>query len=63
MILEALFAALVLTLFNLDSMLIEVFQPLFKVELTQSHYYVLFILLGLIGYLFKGNEKDSEQVE
>lgn len=60
MIVEALISAWILTWFNLDKMLIEVFQPMVDFELTSSHYYVAFILLGLIGYLFK---KEKVKVE
>lgn len=44
-----LFAAFVLSLFYFDKMLLEVAQPFFtSVKLTDSHYYVLFALLGVL---------------
>lgn len=48
-----LIVALILSLFNVNDMIIEVLQPYVRhVVLTNSHYYVLFGLIGLIGGAF-----------
>ena len=48
-----LFTAWVLSLFEINDMIIEVLQPFVKnIILTDSHYYVLFGLIGLIGGSF-----------
>ena len=50
-----LLTAWILTLFDMNIMIIEVLQPYVKhVELTNSHYYILLGLIGLIGGAFKG---------
>lgn len=44
-----LFTAWILSLFYVDKMLIEVAQPIIKnIELTNSHYYIFFGVLGMI---------------
>lgn len=48
-----LFSAWVLSLFGVDSMLLEVIQSFNKtITFTSSHYYILFGLIGLIGGAF-----------
>lgn len=44
----ALITAWILSLFGINEMLIEVFQPFVQVKLTNSHYYVTFMLIGLL---------------
>lgn len=44
----ALIIAWFLSLFGINEMLIEVFQPFAQVKLTNSHYYVVFLLIGLL---------------
>lgn len=48
-LLEGIGLALLLRFFHFDVMLLEVFQPLFSVPLTVSHYYVAVALLGIIS--------------
>lgn len=47
--------AWLLSCFNVDSMVLEVLQPHISVVLTQSHYYIGFAILGLIGGLLGKN--------
>lgn len=45
-----LIVAWILSLFGIDQMIIEVFQPFVNtVQLSSSHYYIAFALIGLIG--------------
>lgn len=45
-----LIVAWILSLFGIDQMIIEVFQPFVNtVQLSLSHYYIAFALIGLIG--------------
>lgn len=49
-ILSGLFGGWILSLFGFNDMLIEVCQPFFAdIVLTNSHYYIAFAVLGLIG--------------
>lgn len=41
--------AWILSLFGVDAMFIEVFQPYYSTALTSAHFYVLFALVGIIG--------------
>lgn len=48
-----LFVAWVLSLFGVNTIILEVTQPFIKtIILTNSHYYILFGLIGLIGGAF-----------
>lgn len=48
-----LIVAFILSLFGVNVMILEVAQPFMKaVTLTNSHYYILFGLIGLIGGAF-----------
>ena len=48
-----LFVAWILSLFHVNVMIIDVVQPFVKtVVLTNSHYYIAFGLIGLIGGAF-----------
>ena len=47
-----LITAWILSLFNINGMLIEVIQPMTSVVLTNSHYYVFIGMIGLIGGAF-----------
>ena len=49
-ILYGLLCGWILTLFNIDSICIEVLQPLIPFTITVSHYYFVF---GLVGLLYK----------
>lgn len=46
---EGLPVAFILALFNVNDMLIEVWQPYSKINLTDSHYYLFFGILGIIS--------------
>lgn len=51
-----LIVAWILSLFGVDAMILEVVQPFVEtVKLTNSHYYVAFGLIGLIGGAFSSN--------
>lgn len=53
-IIDALLIAWILTWFDIDDMFIEVLQPLFKnITLTSSHFYLLFLIIGIIVAIFK----------
>lgn len=53
---NGLIAAWFLTLVNVNNMLIEVIQPFVSLELTDSHYYIAFAMIGLIGGAFSRKE-------
>lgn len=48
-----LIVAWILSLFNVDSMVLEVCQSFTDIQLTTSYYYIGFALIGLIGGAFK----------
>ena len=50
---SGLFTAFILLIFEVNKMLLEVAQPYIKdTTLTDSHYYILFGLIGLVGGAF-----------
>lgn len=44
-----------LTIFGVDTMIIDVIQPMTETAITASHYYVVFGLIGLVGGAFSRN--------
>lgn len=48
-----LIVAWILSLFDVDSMVLEVCQSFTDIQLTTSYYYIGFALIGLIGGAFK----------
>lgn len=48
-----LIVAWILSLFNVNSMVLEVCQSFTDIQLTISYYYIGFALIGLIGGLLK----------
>lgn len=52
---SGLFVAWFLSLFNVDTMVLEVLQPFTDITLTSSYYYIGFALIGLIGGAFRKN--------
>lgn len=50
---EILITAWFLTWFHIDDMLIKVFQPFVQIQLTNSHYYVTFMLIGFLIEVLK----------
>lgn len=53
-IISGLIVAWILSLFNVDVILINAIQPFISsVQLTNAHYYTLFALIGLIGVLIE----------
>lgn len=50
--LSGLLVGWILSLFNVDKMMIEVLQPFIPVCLTTSHYYMTLGMIGLIGGAF-----------
>lgn len=51
-----LIVAWVLSLFNVDTMVLEVFQPFTDITLTSNYYYIGFALIGLIGGAFRKSD-------
>ena len=47
-----LFAAWILTWFDVDLMVLEAIQPFIDIQLTTSHYYILIAMIGLVGGAF-----------
>jgi hypothetical protein len=47
-----LIVAWILTGFEVDLMLLEVIQPFLDIQLTESHYYILMAMIGLVGGAF-----------
>ena len=47
-----LFAAWILTWFDVDLMVLEVIQPFIDIQLNTSHYYILIAMIGLVGGAF-----------
>lgn len=48
-----LFAAWILTGFDVHDILIEAIQPMFPmIEITKNHYYLVFAVVGMVGGLF-----------
>lgn len=47
-----LIVAWILSLFKINIMFLEVLQPFTSIDLANSHYYVLFGMIGLIGGAF-----------
>ena len=53
---SGLIVAWILSLFGVNGIILEVSQPLIKtIHLTNSHYNILFGLIGLIGGAFNNN--------
>lgn len=50
-IISGLLVAWVLSWFNIHNMLIDVLQPYINLDLTINHYYVAFLVIGMIGGL------------
>jgi uncharacterized membrane protein YeaQ/YmgE (transglycosylase-associated protein family) len=55
-VLGSLLVAWILTFFNVNKMLFEVFEPI--ATLTNSHYYIAFVALGLIIGLIRPRNKN-----
>lgn len=53
-----LFVAWILTWFDVDLMVLEVIQPFTHIQLTESHYYILIAMIGLIGGAFSGGNNQ-----
>lgn len=51
--LESLFVAWILSLFGVDQMLLSAVQPMVHQHLIEGDYYSAFILLGLVGGVFR----------
>lgn len=49
---SGLLVAWILTWFDVNIMILEVAQSLIDVNLTTSHYYILFGMIGLVGGAF-----------
>lgn len=60
-----LIIAWILTSFNIDKMILEVFQPFTQIELTTSFYYIGFGFLGLlcelVDIIFKKEKKNETE--
>lgn len=54
-IIFGLISGVILSLFNVDKICIKVLQPFTSIELTESHYYFIFRVLGLISSILNGN--------
>ena len=53
---SGLIVAWILSLFGVNGIILEIAQPFIKtIHLTNSHYYILFGLIGLIGGAFNNN--------
>jgi len=58
-ILGSMLVAWILTFFNVNRMLFDVVSSVFpQIELTNSHYYVAFIILGLVIGAVRPSKKD-----
>lgn len=51
-----LIVAWFLSLFKVDTMILDVFQPFTEITLTSSYYYIGFALIGMIGGAFKRSD-------
>ena len=56
-IIKGLIVAWLLSLFNVDVMLINAIQSFTSVELNVSMYYVLFAVVGIVGELISNKTK------
>ena len=56
-IIEGLNVAWLLSLFNVDKLLINAIQPFVSVELNVSMYYLLFVIVGIVGELISNKTK------
>lgn len=54
-IIFGLISGVILSWFSVDKICIEVLQPFVSVELTEAHYYFIFVVLGLMSSIFNGN--------
>lgn len=59
-ILCSLFGAWFLTLFGFNTMCVEVFQPMVTFQLTDAHYYMMFVIVGLIMALVLPKKENEE---
>ena len=53
MIIEALILGWFLTFFDFNNMIIEVFQPFATIKLTDAHYYVGWLIIGIVCTVLK----------
>jgi hypothetical protein len=61
-LLTGLFTAWVLSWFGVDKIVVDVIQSfLHNPEITVSHYYVLFGLIGMIGGAFNGGSSGNRK--